>query len=205
MQQQSIQNILIEDHDLTSNLFDPTNQSAADRDLLIPSPEQRLISLPTVAYSSSKTRFIESSPAVSYGLTAGYLGETGIHKIFEQDHRKIAKTNQENTVPSSLPEIDLPPSELQQSFAETYFDYCWPWCPILDKGPLWAGLEASPSPLLINALALLGTQIRPPMIQHATASDYYSRAKMLFYTDQEANPIVCLQAIMLFYWWAPRG
>ncbi|EXJ68954.1 uncharacterized protein A1O5_07886 [Cladophialophora psammophila CBS 110553] len=42
-------------------------------------------------------------------------------------------------------------------------------------------------------------------MRHAKAAEYYNRAKILFYTDQENNPIVCLQSIMLFYWWAPRG
>lgn len=95
--------------------------------------------------------------------------------------------------------------ELQQSFAETYFAYCWPWCPVIDTTDLWDGLEQPPSALLSNAIALLGSRLRPPLVQHATAAEYYNRAKMLFYTDQESNPLVCLQAIILFYWWVPRG
>lgn len=134
-----------------------------------------------------------------------YLGDSGILKIFDLDHRRIANSDQGGKLPSVVHENDLPPLELQQSFAETYFNYCWPWCPILDKATFWNNVDASPSRLLINALALLGTQVRPPIMQHATAGEYYNRAKMLFYTDQENNHIVCLQAIMLFYWWAPRG
>lgn len=102
-------------------------------------------------------------------------------------------------------ESDLPPPEVQQSFADTYFDYCWPWCPVLDKTTFWQNSDISTSPLLINALALLGTQIRPPIMRHATAAEYYNRANMLFYMDQAVIQLFCLQAIMLFYWWAPRG
>lgn len=136
----------------------------------------------------------------------GYLGETGILKLFQPDSRRIAITDPGRPeIPIASCGIDLPPLELQQSFVETYFEYCWPWCPVLDKSTLWHSLETSPSPLLVNAIALLGTRLRPPIMKHAEASEYYSRAKMLFYTDQESNPIVSLQAIILFYWWAPRG
>ena len=106
--------------------------------------------------------------------------------------------------PPKLTGLDLPPLELQESFGETYFDYCWPWCPVLDERTLRNRMDNSPSALLINALALLGTRIRPPIVRHAEAAEYYDRAKMLFYTDQETDPIVSLQSIMLFYWWAPR-
>lgn len=137
----------------------------------------------------------------------GYLGTSGLLNLFEPDYRGIARTdhNQSRIKPSS--EDALPPLELQQSFAETYFEYCWPWCPVLDKASFWNEYSTtSPSPLLSNSLALLGTQVRPPIaIQHADAAEYYKRAKMQFYMDEENNPLVCLQAIMLFYWWAPRG
>lgn len=147
----------------------------------------------------------EDPPTHASSTAVGYLGDDGIHAIFEQDARKLASTSQGGNAPPFVPTTDLPPVELQQSFAETYFEYCWPWCPVLDKGTFWDSSDASPSPLLLNALALLGSRIRPPLIEHATAGEYYNRAKMLFYTDQESNPMVCLQAMMLFYWWAPRG
>ena len=140
-----------------------------------------------------------SSPA-----TVGYIGDSGFLSIFGQEHRMIANTEagQNQTVAANA---ELPPVELQQSFAETYLDLCWPWCPVFDKGGLWSRIGAPNSPLLINALALLGTHLQPPLTQHALAAEYYDRAKMLFYTDQEKNPVICLQAITLFYWWAPRG
>lgn len=143
---------------------------------------------------------VTPAPAVSY------LGNSGILQIFARDSHRIAANDPGNAFSSfSGIEHDLPPTELQQSFADTYFDYCWPWCPVLDKATFWHNQDNTPSALLTNALALLGTQIRPPIMQHATAAEYYNRAKMLFYMDQDSNPIVCLQAIMLFYWWAPRG
>ncbi|KPI34410.1 Cutinase transcription factor 1 alpha [Cyphellophora attinorum] len=37
------------------------------------------------------------------------------------------------------------------------------------------------------------------------SAEYYRRAKTLFYDDEEPDHLVCLQAILLFYWWAPRS
>jgi hypothetical protein len=136
--------------------------------------------------------------------------------LFEPDYRVIATTTATTTagaqqqgggdrVACMTSDSNLPPIELQQSFAETYFNYCWPWCPVLDKQTFDSQTDGSASHLLINALALLGMQVRPPIMQHARAKDYYDRAKMLFYLDEESNPLVSLQSIMLFYWWAPRG
>lgn len=153
-------------------------------------------------YHSDACPTEQDPPTVS--SEQAYLGDTGIMPIFAQEHRAIARSCQSIHPASNITGQDLPPLELQESFSETYFDYCWPWCPILDEPTLRSRMDDSPSALLINALALLGIRIRPPIVQHAEAAEYYDRAKMLFYTDQENDPIVNLQSIMLFYWWAPR-
>ncbi|RVX70506.1 hypothetical protein B0A52_05157 [Exophiala mesophila] len=160
---------------------------------------------PQSAPTERAPRASTATPTASHSAVS-YLGDTGILKIFELDTRRIAESDPYTNPQSALSvDADLPPLELQQSFAETYFDYCWTWCPVFHADRFWSDLDVRPSRLLVNALALLGTQVRPPLIQHAKAADYYNRAKLLFYTDQENNPITCLQAIMLFYWWAPRG
>lgn len=143
----------------------------------------------------------EDSPIASSTTSsrAAYLGGTGILPIFAQEARIV----QPRIVPEAA-RSDLLPVELQESCVETYTEYCWPWCPVLDSSTIQRSIENSSSPFLVNALALLGTRIRPPMMQHAGPAEYYRRAKMLFYTDQEADHVVCLQAIVLFYWWAPR-
>ena len=182
----------------------PQTQAVFAQPLMSQSPEeQRPHARATPKTNHSDPRSSEEDHPTASSKPA-YLGETGILPVFAQEHREIAKSNQASQIFTNTTDIDLPPLELQESFAETYFEYCWPWCPILDKRTLRSRMEDSPSALLINALALLGTRIRPPLVQHAEAAEYYHRAKMLFYTDHESDPIVCLQSIMLFYWWAPR-
>jgi hypothetical protein len=92
--------------------------------------------------------------------------------------------------------------ELQQIFAETYVEYCYSWCPVLDLDRLTQ--DTLRSPLLANALALAASHIRPPLIQIEGPAAYYEKARTIFYNDEEPDGLTTLQAISLFYWWAPR-
>jgi hypothetical protein len=98
--------------------------------------------------------------------------------------------------------LDVSHSELQPSFAETYFEYCYAWCPVLDKSTLFD--ELAKSPLLGDALAVLGSNLRPPMIPHPGPATYYARARRKFYDDEEPDLLISLKAVLLFYWWAPQ-
>jgi hypothetical protein len=98
--------------------------------------------------------------------------------------------------------LNLSQPDLQQSFAETYFEYCHPWCPILDRSTLTSDLAGSP--LLENALALVGSHIQPPMVPHAGPASYYDCARRTFYDDEEPDLLTSLKAVSLFYWWSPR-
>lgn len=98
--------------------------------------------------------------------------------------------------------LNVVQADLRQSFTETYFEYCYTWCPVLTRETLAKELEESP--LLDNALAIVGSNVRPPLVPHAGPAAYYNRARRLFYEEEEENLIVALEAISLFYWWAPR-
>lgn len=111
--------------------------------------------------------------------------------------------DQERLIAERQPEVPcLPDPDLQQTFAETYWEYCYPWCPVLDQDTL--GEELARSPLLVNALAVVGSHIKPPMIPHDGPASYYERARSRFYNDEEADVMTSLKAISLFYWWSPR-
>ncbi|KAJ5431376.1 hypothetical protein N7445_009108 [Penicillium cf. griseofulvum] len=110
---------------------------------------------------------------------------------------------QERLIAERMPEVpNLPDPDLQQTFAETYWEYCYTWCPVLDRATL--SEELARSPLLVNALAVVGSHIKPPMIPHDGPAGYYERARTRFYNDEEADVMTSLKAISLFYWWSPR-
>jgi hypothetical protein len=93
--------------------------------------------------------------------------------------------------------------DLEQIFTDTYFKYCYTWCPVLDRSTLASDLARSP--LLANALALASSHIQPPLLPHDGPETYYKRARTIFYDDEEADETMALKALCLFYWWAPQS
>lgn len=92
--------------------------------------------------------------------------------------------------------------QLTESFIETYWEYCYAWCPVLD--PDTVDDEIANSPLLANALATAASHIQPPLVSHRGPAEYYKTARTIFYDDEEPYGLTTLKAVALFYWWAPR-
>ncbi|PGG96028.1 hypothetical protein AJ79_09769 [Helicocarpus griseus UAMH5409] len=153
---------------------------------------------PTVQFLSTR---VDSVPVKSHdsrqGQSPSYSGDSGHLPILDN----TTAPDQFNSNHSVLQPIDLPPPALQESFIDTYFQYCYTWCPILDNSTVFLEQEESSSILLNQALALLGSRIQPPVLQHAPPSVYYNRAKSLFHGNHENNPITCIKSLLLFYWW----
>lgn len=129
--------------------------------------------------------------------------DTGFLQVYGPENDLMA---QEQTLEDSLqPQLlsDSQPPDLIESFAETYWEYCYTWCPILDPDHLFE--EISRSPLLANALAAAATHVQPPLVPHLGPAKYYAKARCAFYNDEEPDPVTALKSIALFYWWAPRA
>ncbi|KAI9372344.1 fungal-specific transcription factor domain-containing protein [Aspergillus egyptiacus] len=125
-------------------------------------------------------------------------------RYYQLEIQADARNQEQRLLTQQQPDVPLLPSpDLQQSFVETYLDYCSTWCPVLDRGQLNID-ELSQSPLLVNALAIVGSHIKPPVMPHDGPAAYYERARNLFYNDAEPDVVRSLQAVSLFYWWSPR-
>uniref|UniRef100_A0A8H7KDM6 Xylanolytic transcriptional activator regulatory domain-containing protein n=1 Tax=Bionectria ochroleuca TaxID=29856 RepID=A0A8H7KDM6_BIOOC len=152
------------------------------------------------------THQTQSSTSPTEGAGRSHAGDvdTGFLQIYGPENQLEAE-QQELVANFELrnPASDPRQQELQQSFSETYFEYCYPWCPVLDRQTLESELERSP--MLSNALALAASHIQPPLIPHEGPASYYKKARMMFYEDEEPDILVALKAISLFYWWAPRS
>ncbi|KAJ5690692.1 hypothetical protein N7462_005084 [Penicillium macrosclerotiorum] len=150
--------------------------------------------IPTVSNDSPATQRTEDHSEHNDSYPVGH--------VFLPELQTNAR-DQERLLAERLPDVpSLPNPDLQQSFAETYFEYCHPWCPVLDRSIIFD--ELSRSPLLVNALAVVGSHIQPPMILHDGPAVYYDRARKSFYNDEESDVMTSLKAISLFYWWSPR-
>ncbi|KAL5335078.1 fungal-specific transcription factor domain-containing protein [Aspergillus crustosus] len=125
-------------------------------------------------------------------------------RYYELEIQADARNQEQRLLAQQRSDVPLLPSlDLQQSFVETYLEYCLPWCPVLDRDQLNIE-ELSQSPLLVNALAIVGSHIQPPVMPHDGPATYYERARNLFYNDSESDVVRSLQAVSLFYWWSPR-
>ena len=151
-----------------------------------------------------------TGPQRQNGLTTNCISPPGAPHHAQEGCRVNPASGADNPTTTSDPAIlsngksglDVCQSDLRQSFIDTYFEYCYTWCPVLDRSSICS--ELAHSPLLDNALALVGRHVRPPLIPQPEPAVYYDRARRLFYDDEEGDLVTTLKAISLFYWWAPR-
>ncbi|KAI6760340.1 hypothetical protein HG530_009200 [Fusarium avenaceum] len=182
---------------------------------MVESPASAVASTPRVVFALPPTEpppevaitqptQADTSPTEGAGRSHAGDVDTGFLQIYGPENQLEAE-QQELVANLELrnPASDPRQQELQQSFSETYFEYCYPWCPVLDRQTLESELERSP--MLANALALAASHIQPPLIPHEGPASYYKKARMMFYEDEEPDILTALKAISLFYWWAPRS
>jgi hypothetical protein len=131
-----------------------------------------------------------------------YLGQFGFMPIFSWGNDlNLAAGSQFLSGDSNSDAFTLPVI-LRESFNETYLEYCYPWCPVLEKNDMFDNPPFADSGLLQQALGLAATKIKPLVVNHTNPSTYYDRFKSLFYGNREKNPLVRIISIILIYWWS---
>lgn len=131
--------------------------------------------------------------------------DTGFQQVYAREmsddaHDQALKARPSQSHTDTGPQAS---EALLNIFADTYFEDCYAWCPVLDRETIHEELTASP--ILQNALAALACHVRPPMLPHDSPAAHYDRARRMFYEDEEPDVLAGLKAILLFYWWAPRS
>jgi hypothetical protein len=130
--------------------------------------------------------------------------DTGFLQIYGPEHEIDAERQELEACLESKPNLsDARQQELLQSFAETYWEHCYSWCPVLDRNTLTE--ELGRSALLANSLAVAASHIQPPLVPYEGPATYYKNATTIFYNDEETDSLTALKALSLFYWWAPRA
>lgn len=172
----------------------PSTLVARDRGFPIPSPSSsHNYGTPPNAASLSSRRL--SVRASSFGQS-GYMTILGAEEEVSDKSEEVQVQPRKGTAGAEL----ISPA-LQDAFAETYLEYCYTWCPVLDPVLLRNNPTELP-PLLQNALALLGTRVNPPLVQFREPAAYYERCKEIFYSDSCGHPLLRIAALMLFFWWS---
>ncbi|KAK1828926.1 hypothetical protein QBC39DRAFT_288531 [Podospora conica] len=130
--------------------------------------------------------------------------DTGFLHVFGPETNAEAEQKElEATLEFGYSPADARQQELQQIYADTYIEFCYTWAPVLNVDTIHQ--DTLRSPLLANALAVAGSHIRPPLLPHDGPAAYYKRATSIFYHDEDSGGLATLQAVALFYWWAPRS
>ncbi|KAL4888855.1 hypothetical protein BDV59DRAFT_210632 [Aspergillus ambiguus] len=101
--------------------------------------------------------------------------------------------------------FDLPPPSVQRSLIESFRKYCAPWMPIVEDSWLQDSGGNPPSFLLLQSVFLAGSRVAAAPYISTTSEQYYRRAKSLFFSSYEKNPIIKIAAACLLNWWNPRG
>ncbi|KAF2012452.1 hypothetical protein BU24DRAFT_425106 [Aaosphaeria arxii CBS 175.79] len=140
------------------------------------------------------TNHTDTTPTQVGDVDSGFLQVYGPENQHDADNQALVAQLEHKYSSQMHP-------DLEQIFTETYFEYCYTWCPVLEQATL--SEDIARSPLLANALALAASHIQPPLLPHEGPEAYYKKARTIFYDDEEADSLTSLKALCLFYWWAP--
>lgn len=101
--------------------------------------------------------------------------------------------------------FEMPPRSVRNSLIDKFMEHCLPWMPIVDRRWLEDQPDHSPSPLLLQSVFLAGSRVSAKPLIGATSEDYYQRAKVLFFSGHEKNPLISVVSALLLHWWNPTG
>lgn len=100
--------------------------------------------------------------------------------------------------------FDLPSRAIKTCYMDNFFKYCTPFVPIVARSWLDGSSQQKSSLLLQQAVLLAGSRVTRP--HNMTASkELYARAKALFFSNYEQNPVMLIITCLLLQWWNPAG
>ncbi|KAL2824236.1 hypothetical protein BDW59DRAFT_162572 [Aspergillus cavernicola] len=96
----------------------------------------------------------------------------------------------------------LPPDTAQHELISTFIEYGHVWTPILD--PAWLSGKNTPY-LLLQAIFVAASRMTTQANEYGLSSDFYRRAKLLFFFGMERNPLISISTAILLHWYSPVG
>ena len=102
--------------------------------------------------------------------------------------------------------LDVPQAPLRQALVEAFIERCYVWMPVIDlstfTGPSQTGES---SLLLLQAVILVGSLMRPDACGKGFSERQYQRVKALIHSGYERNPLNILAALCLVQWYTPTA
>lgn len=141
--------------------------------------------------ASTVPRSIDSELALSHGQSEHTLNISNGVGSLNSDRAQLTKVS----IPTEINHT------LARTYFETYLECAYSWCPTLDQELLKNHPEFASSTLLNHSIAVVGTNLKPPFVQHNPPIEHYQMARQTFYTHHESNQLITICAIMLFHYW----
>ncbi|PCH05667.1 Crotonase, core [Penicillium occitanis (nom. inval.)] len=103
--------------------------------------------------------------------------------------------------------FDLPSSAVSDSLIETFMERCHPWMPVVERSWLVESDTNKPSILLLQAVFLAACRVSsaPTVIAYASPVEFYRRAKAIFYSGYEKDPLILIAVTCILQWYNPDG
>lgn len=150
-----------------------------------------------------------ASPQGSYLGRAEYIG--GIVPIDEDDakmytpHREHETQNLDMKFLQNLGVFDVPSRSMRESLFMSYMERCNPWMPIIEDGEGEGLASTSLSLLMLHAVCVAGSRTSTAPQAQSSGEIFYRKAKAIYYSGIERNPLTVIRAICILQWWNPSG
>ncbi|KAL4783292.1 fungal-specific transcription factor domain-containing protein [Aspergillus varians] len=169
------------------------------------------------AYTRTVPRNLESNrnPYMSITAPCGFMERND----YFRDTDPI--TNDEGALPISLAEgpsdddvhllrlqraFDIPPRAVRESLIDVFMTRCAPWIPVVERAWLEDSDINKPSILLLQSVFVAASRVTsaPAVAAYASSHEFYRRAKALFYSGWEKNPLTVIAAVCILHWYNPE-
>lgn len=103
--------------------------------------------------------------------------------------------------------FDLPPRAIREGLINTFMERCSPWMPIIERSWLEESGTQKPSILLLQSIFVAASRVTsaPAVTAYASLHQFYRRAKALFWSGYERNPVTVVAAVCILHWYNPEG
>lgn len=168
---------------------------------------------PVIQNSANTVHNGDSLVATSYNRghmeRASFIGPEGLSSQDGQEPDYARHVIHGSSVAKQICDLqgayDLPSKAIRTALIDNFFRYCYPWDPIVERVHMVENSLDKVSRLLLQAVLLGGSRMSGALPSTTSPHEIYLRAKTLFYTDQERNPLNKVIAVSLLHWWNPHG
>ncbi|KAL3486780.1 hypothetical protein BJX62DRAFT_228498 [Aspergillus germanicus] len=154
-----------------------------------------------------------TNPYTSVTANCGFMerndyfrGTDSIHDVSLQIPTAEVLTDDDAQLLRLQRAFDMPPRAVRDSLIDVFMKRCAPWMPIVERTWLQETADNRPSILLLQSVFLAASRVTsaPAVTAYASSHEFYRRAKALFWSGWEKNPLTVIAAVCILHWYNPE-